>query len=316
MKFFLLLFVFATAARGKAPKASPPGNSKADLAELKAELKAELTAELKAELMERRARLEKVFLAKLLKKAKRQKIELNGLNVVELKQALDKRSKARTALRASDARQDITLDTLDAYLLQLDNRISNLENSTDDAVAGLESATDRIDKLQSSIDKLELAYCKMRPESQLIKTVYAGTPNATSEWTSAGSTPHTADNAFKPQSNDNDAPWASTSLPATVWYNFNTKFTLAKISFTSRAGTNWAQAPKTFEVVGSSSNTCSNWHVLKSVTNAGFTAEKQTKAWKIPCEKQKSFKCYGIRATRDTDGNNNLVALVNIVMYH
>jgi len=279
MKFFLALFVLATAARGEAPNAIPSGNSKADLAEL----------------TERLVRLEKLLNANLLEKAKRQNIGLNGLNIVELEQGLDKRMRAKTALRASDAQQDITLDTLEAYLRQLDDRITALENSTDAVMA-------KFTKLESSTK------CEIRMQSSdLLKATYSGTPGASSEW----STTHTKDKAFKPES---DKPWASSSLPATVWYKFNYQFKLAKISFTSRAeSTNWDQVPKTFEVVGSYD--CSKWYVLKSVSNAKFTAEGQTKAWEIPCEKQKSYKCYGVKASASS-GQKTLVALANTKMYH
>jgi len=270
MKFFLALFVLATAARGEAPKAIPRENSKADLAEVKAEL------------TERKVRLEK-----LIEQAKRQNIGLNGLNMVELEQA-------KTALRASDAQQDITLDTLEAYLRQLDDRITALENSTDAVMA-------KVTKLESS------GKCETRMRSsELIKAVYSGTPVASSEWDGS----HAAAKAFKPES---DYPWASTSLPATVWYKFNYYFKLAKLSFTSRTGSNWVQVPKTFEIVGSYD--CSKWYVLKSVSNAKFTAEGQTKAWEIPCEKQKSYKCYGVKASASS-GQKTLVALANTKMYH
>jgi len=272
MKFFLALFVLATAARGEAPKAIPRENSKADLAEVKAEL------------TERKVRLEK-----LIEQAKRQNIGLNGLNMVELEQA-------KTALRASDAQQDITLDTLEAYLRQLDDRITALENSTDAVMA-------KVTKLESS------GKCETRMRSsELIKAVYSGTPVASSTYSD-----FTADKAFKPEVH---TPWASTTLPATVWYKFNYYFKLAKISFTSRAAPSgfWGQVPKIFEVVGSYD--CSKWYVLKSVNNANFTTAGQTKAWEIPCENQKSYKCYGVKASKNSGNAQKLVALANINMYH
>jgi len=320
MKFFFALFVLATAAWGEAPKAIPRGNSKADLAELKAGL------------TERKVRLEKV-LAKFLEEAKRQNIGQNGINVVELRQALEKRIKARTALRASSARQDINLDPLEAYLSQLDNRMSALENSTDDGVGNkMEADVKKLTKqqnyiwtmvngLDTDLIKLEKKFAKMEStmgqkkdkcevrmqSSDLIKATYSGTPGASSEW----STTHTADNAFKPQVGK---PWASKSLPATVWYKFNYYFKLAKISFSSRNDGSWDQTPKTFEAVGSYD--CSNWHVLKSVSNANFTKGGQTKAWDIPCEKQKSYRCYGIKASANSGHGSQLVSLANTQMYH
>jgi len=55
---------------------------------------------------------------------------------------------------------------------------------------------------------------------------------------------------------------------------------------------------------------------LKSVSNAGFTKGGQTKAWEISCEKQKSYKCYGIKASAAmVEFGYKLVSLVNIQMY-
>jgi len=149
--------------------------------------------------------------------------------------------------------------------------------------------------------------CEVKMQSSdLIKVSYSGKPGASTEWRDD----HSAAHAFKPQTG---WPWASKDLPATIWYNFNHSFRLAKISFTSRKSL-WSQTPKTFEIVGS--NDCSNWDVLTSVSNAGFIKGGQTKAWEISCEKQKLYKCYGIRASAAMDPNCKLVSLVNIQMYH
>ena len=149
--------------------------------------------------------------------------------------------------------------------------------------------------------------CKVKMQSSdLIKASYSGKPGASTEWRDD----HSAAHAFKPQTG---WPWASKDLPATIWYNFNHSFRLAKISFTSRKLW-WSQTPKTFEIVGS--NDCSNWDVLMSVSNAGFTDGSQTKAWEISCEKQKSYKCYGIKASAPIDPYWKLVSLANIQMYH
>merc|ERR1719153_462546 len=74
-------------------------------------------AELRTKLTNGKARLAKIHLAKLKK-------SVNRLNVADLEKALDKRIKARNSLRASDARQNINLDPLEAYLSQLDNRLT------------------------------------------------------------------------------------------------------------------------------------------------------------------------------------------------
>jgi len=297
MNFFLLLFVVATAVCGEAAKANPRGNTKVDLAELKAELR------------ERRVRMKRV-LAKLREKAKRQNIGLNGPNVVDLEQAVDKRRAARTAFRASNVRQDINLDPLEAYLSQLDERISALENSTDDAVTGLES---RMTKLESA-----LGHKKDNCVTRMFSTTtwangaasYSGKPGASSVYGDG----HEADRAFEPQGSG--YPWASkdNALPATVWYKFNYYFKLATISFTSRTGNNWNQTPKTFEVVGSYD--CSEWNVLRSVSNANFTKGGQTKSFQISCSKQKSYNCYGIKASAAMSSDWKLVSLTNIKMFH
>ena len=155
-------------------------------------------------------------------------------------------------------------------------------------------------------------YIPDRCDGELIKANYDGVPGASSEYQSD----HDAARAFKPQAG---FPWASkrNALPATIWYHFNYKFTLAKISFTSRSNnvvsSDWAQIPKTFDIVGS--HNCSNWHVLKSVTNANFNAPGQTKSWNIPCESRKSYECYGIKAFAPMDSSRwNLVSLTNIQM--
>jgi len=104
MNFFLLLFVVATAVCGEAAKANPRGNSKVDLAELKAEP------------TERRVRMKRV-LAKLREKAKRQNIGLNGPNVVDLEQAVDKRRDA-----SSHPGQYVRRDFLKVLLLLFGRR--------------------------------------------------------------------------------------------------------------------------------------------------------------------------------------------------
>ena len=145
----------------------------------------------------------------------------------------------------------------------------------------------------------------MRHKSELVEVNYSGESGASSAWKAE----YNAAQAFKPESG---GLWISHGLPATIWYHFNYNFSLAKISFTSRTNNrnsgDWAQAPKTFNVVGS--HDCSNWHVLKSVTNANFDAPGQTKMWNIPCENQKSYECYGIQAV----GWRNCVSLTNIQM--
>ena len=140
-----------------------------------------------------------------------------------------------------------------------------------------------------------------------MKASYSGVPGASSVWRSD----HNAAQAFKPQAG---LPWASkdNGLPAIIWYHFNYTFTLAKISFTSRNGRTWDQTPKTFDIVGS--HDCSNWNMLRSVTNAKFTSGGQTKSWNVPRESQKPYECYGIKVFAPMDSRWNLVSLTNIQM--
>ena len=145
----------------------------------------------------------------------------------------------------------------------------------------------------------------MRHSSELAKASYSGKPGASSEYSSQ----YGVANAFQP---DLDKFWTTkgNGVPATVWYHFDYTFTLARISFSPRP-VSWAQVPKTFDVIGS--DDCSNWHVLKSVTNSEFSKSGQTKSWDIPCESQKPYECYGIRATRTVAGGS-MLSLTNIQM--
>ena len=142
----------------------------------------------------------------------------------------------------------------------------------------------------------------------MVKASYYGVPGASSEWRSD----HNAALAFKPQT----TKWAwnpkRNGLPAIVWYHFNYTLSLAKISFTSRKGHTWDQTPKTFDIVGS--HDCSNWNILKSVTNAEFTSGGQTKLWNISCESRKPYECFGIRAFVPMDRSGNHVSLTNVQM--
>ena len=114
-----------------------------------------------------------------------------------------------------------------------------------------------------------------------------GNANASSEW----SEEYPAGKAFQPLTM---MPWISKKLPAAVWYRFNQKFQLAKISFSS--ATMWGMAPDTFDVVAS--DDCHWWYTLRKVYGAGFTGSGQTKSWAIPCEKQGEYYCYGIRTAK------------------
>jgi len=104
-------------------------------------------AELRTKLTNGRARLAKIHLAKLKK-------SVNRLNVADLEKALDKRIKARNSLRASDARQNINLDPLEAFLSQLDNRLTALENGTGENGTG--DGTDLSEKVEQLRDNMKM----------------------------------------------------------------------------------------------------------------------------------------------------------------
>ena len=120
--------------------------------------------------------------------------------------------------------------------------------------------------------------------------VYNGTAGASSKYSSH----YVAENAFK---GSNSERWASSStLPAKLWFNFTSPVKVGAISFEPpNDSVVWKEVPKTFKLIAS--NDCTNWKVLRTVGNAGFTSEGQVKSWKIPCDQQKSYKCYGIEGT-------------------
>lgn len=119
--------------------------------------------------------------------------------------------------------------------------------------------------------------------------VYDGTAGASSHSDSS----YIAENAFK---GSNSERWASSStLPAKLWFNFTSPVKVGAISFESPHSSYWNEVPKTFKLIAS--NDCTNWHVLLPPTNSGFTTSSQVKSWKIPCDQQKSYKCYGIEGT-------------------
>ena len=104
-----------------------------------------------------------------------------------------------------------------------------------------------------------------------------------------------------------------------IFYSeFDYNLPLAKISFTSQNDDEeaWTRAPKTFDIVGS--HDCyHHWDTLRKVTNAGFTSGGQTKSWNIPCESQKPYSCYGIRALAPSalaPSRWNYFSLTNIQM--
>jgi len=114
-------------------------------------------------------------------------------------------------------------------------------------------------------------------------------------------------------------PWISKTIPASVWYRFDEKFSLRKISFTSEYNT-----PESFKVIANNAGDCrDDWKVIKTVEAAGFTDEDQTRSWEIPCEDQGEYYCYGIWTSKVACGKANeedctatFVTIKNITMYY
>ena len=125
-------------------------------------------------------------------------------------------------------------------------------------------------------------------------------------------------------------PWTSKTLPASVWYRFDEKFSLKKISFTTPLNLFfWGSTPETFQVIASNDRDDRiKWDVLRTVGAAGFTGLGETRSWEIPCEDQVEYYCYGIRTTKVICNKENLercankksgpyifVTITNITMY-
>jgi len=155
---------------------------------------------------------------------------------------------------------------------------------------------EKILHLQAEVDSIKtLLICFNKKGSEFTTSVvYNGTAGASSNYGSS----YVAENAFK---GSNSKRWASTStLPAKLWYNFTSPVKVVMISFkppfeSGYEGYFLKEVPKTFKLIAS--NDCTNWHVLLTVKNSAFTTSSQVKSWKIPCDQQKSYKCYGIEGT-------------------
>jgi len=179
-------------------------------------------------------------------------------------------------------------------------------------------ADDNLDEqilhLQAEVDSIKtLLICSMKKASDFTTSVvYNGTAGASSTYSSN----YVAENAFKGSPADEGDRWASqASVPNKIWYNFTSPVKVGAISFEPPYYSSyWDEVPKNFKLIAS--NDCTNWHVLRTVTNSGFTGYSQVKTWKIPCYQQKSYKCYGIEGTVDSgyeywDG----ISLTNIKMF-
>ena len=138
--------------------------------------------------------------------------------------------------------------------------------------------------------------------------VYDGTADASSIY----SDDYVAQYAFNQE--NSDARWCSEAgYPGEIWFKFTSAVKLVKISFSSIDGRWWTESPKAFDVMAS--NDCINWDILLSVTNSGFTGENQEKFWQIPCFKQKSYQCYGIKGTENLGYGTDYISLKKLMMF-
>ena len=115
---------------------------------------------------------------------------------------------------------------------------------------------------------------------------------------------------------NSDERWASDRLGdsptrATLYFNFTSEVTVAKIGITTPEGYAWDQAPKSFKLVASMD--CSNWHVLRNVVNHHTTTQEFI--WSIPCDLIKPWKCYGIRATDHSGSSYDCVSVKEMKMF-
>ena len=142
---------------------------------------------------------------------------------------------------------------------------------------------------------------------------YEGHADADSIWHSS----HGAANAFKPQTNNLPYASAQNQVPATVWYRFNDKKVVSRISITSRKSSLWGeQSPKSITVVAS--DDCIVWNYLGYWDDLGFSAPAQTKTINIPCDRQGSYQCYGIKTIQRRGGCGvgcGCVSFVDVKMY-
>jgi len=166
-----------------------------------------------------------------------------------------------------------------------ESRQADVEDAVREIVASeIESHDEDLRTLLKSL----ICYTK-KASDFATSVVYDGTAGASAESDSS----YVAENAFK---GSNSERWASSStLPAKLWFNFTSPVKVGAISFESPDSSYWNEVPKTFKLIAS--NDCTNWHVLLPPTNSGFTTSSQVKSWKIPCDQQKSYKCYGIEGT-------------------
>jgi len=209
-----------------------------------------------------------------------------------------------------------------------ESRQADVEDAVREIVASEIESHDEDDNLDEKIQELQemilhqqdmiktLLICVVNVDNSDLVTsvVYNGTAGASSHDGSS----YVAENAFK---GSNSKRWASSStLPAKLWYNFTSPVKVVMISFkppfeSGYEGYFLKEVPKTFKLIAS--NDCTNWHVLLTVKNSAFTTASQVKSWKIPCDQQKSYKCYGIEGTVNSgySGSYTGISLTDVRMF-
>jgi len=202
-----------------------------------------------------------------------------------------------------------------------ESRQADVEDAVREIVASEIESHDEDDNLDEKIQELQemilhqqdmiktLLICVVNVDNSDLVTsvVYNGTAGASS----IDGASYAAENAFK---GSNSKRWASSiTLPAKLWFNFTSPVKVVMISFEPPYDSSyWKEAPKKFDLIAS--NDCTNWKVLRSVKNAGFTSHGQVKSWKIPCDQQKSYKCYGIEGTVNS-GYGGWLSLTDMRMF-
>merc|ERR1711872_657066 len=233
----------------------------------------------------------------------------SGSEATEELAPLEEELQARNSLRASDARQNINLDPLEAYLSQLDNRLTALENGTDDGTDlpetveqledqiktfgwslvdfqdSREEMEGKVGELTARLQALERAKPKPLKKLSMIGTVGASS-NYDTYWNQ--------DRAFNTTQHDN---WCSGSgsWPASIWMKFKQPHRLAKIAYAPY------HSPKnkvTLEVIGSQDCDKNHWTTLLQVDNPMLISNVPKRLLMPSTTMHESFSCIGLRFTK------------------
>ena len=152
--------------------------------------------------------------------------------------------------------------------------------------------------------------CPQR-DADLRKIAYNGTAGATSSFDKR----HGPMRAFKWQGY-RDAPWHTkwNGLPGKVWFKYDEKKWVSKISFGNRRKIGLWDSAKKLSIIAS--DDCISWVDLLSVDDTQFTSVDQTRTYYIPCGNQGYYRCYGFKIDDQTGGRTEKwAAITNTVMY-